>query len=110
MLVMYRITGDDQFVRQSADRNRLMNTLLDVDQLRTFIAIAETGSFTRAADIVHKTQSAGSMQMKRRGERIHRPIFAREGRSSKRTYKGERRLDCARRIIKLNLEPSAACA
>ena len=47
-----------------------MTALLDVDQLRTFIAIAETGSFTRAADIVHKTQSAVSMQMKRLEERL----------------------------------------
>ena len=46
-----------------------MTALLDVDQLRTFIAIAETGSFTSAADIVHKTQSAVSMQMKRLEER-----------------------------------------
>ena len=57
-----------------------MTALLDVDQLRTFIAIAETGSFTRAADIVHKTQSAVSMQMKRLEERLDRAIFARDGR------------------------------
>ena len=38
---------------------------LDVDQLKTFLAIADTGSFTRAADDVNKTQSAVSMQMKR---------------------------------------------
>ena len=36
---------------------------LDLDELRTFVAIAETGSFTRAADVVYKTQSAVSMQM-----------------------------------------------
>ena len=53
-----------------------MTTLLDVDQLRTFVAIAETGSFTRAAEIVHKTQSAVSMQMKRLEERIARYILA----------------------------------
>ena len=40
-----------------------MTALLDVDQLRTFIAIAETGSFTRAADVVFKTQA----QAKARG-------------------------------------------
>jgi len=51
-----------------------MTALLDVDQLRTFIAIAETGSFTRAAEVVHKTQSAVSMQMKRLEERLERPI------------------------------------
>ena len=34
-----------------------MTTLLDIDQLRAFIAIAETGSFTKAAEVVNKTQS-----------------------------------------------------
>src|SRR3954454_18097482 len=82
--------------------------LLDIDQLRTFVAISDTGSFTKAADIVHKTQSAVSMQMKRLEERLGRPIFARDGRASKLTEDGERLLDYARRIIKLNLEALAA--
>jgi DNA-binding transcriptional LysR family regulator len=85
-----------------------MTALIDVDQLRAFIAIAETGSFTRAADVVFKTQSAVSMQMKRLEERIGRPIFAREGRASKLTEDGERLLDYARRIVKLNVEALAA--
>ncbi len=49
--------------------------LLDVDQLRTFVAIAETGSFTKAAEVVNKTQSAVSMQMKRLEERLERADF-----------------------------------
>jgi DNA-binding transcriptional LysR family regulator len=85
-----------------------MTALLDVDQLRTFVAIVETGSFTRAAEIVHKTQSAVSMQMKRLEERLERPIFARDGRASKLTEDGERLLDYARRIVKLNAEALAA--
>ena len=85
-----------------------MNALIDVDQLRTFIAIVETGSFTKAADVVHKTQSAVSMQMKRPEERLDRAIFARDGRASKLTEDGERLLDYARRIIKLNVEALAA--
>jgi DNA-binding transcriptional LysR family regulator len=85
-----------------------MNALLDIDQLRTFLAIVETGSFTRAAEIVHKTQSAVSMQMKRLEERLERPIFARDGRASKLTEDGERLLDYARRIVKLNVEALAA--
>jgi len=79
-------------------------TLLDIDQLRTFVAIAETGSFTRAAEVVHKTQSAVSMQMKRLEERLGRPIFERDGRVSKLTEDGDRLLDYARRIVKLNAE------
>src|SRR5688572_5790683 len=85
-----------------------MSALIDVDQLRTFIAIVETGSFTKAADVVHKTQSAVSMQIKRLEERLDRPIFARDGRASKLTEDGERLLDYARRIIKLNVEALAA--
>jgi DNA-binding transcriptional LysR family regulator len=85
-----------------------MTALIDIDQLRTFIAIAETGSFTRAAEIVHKTQSAVSMQMKRLEERLDRPVFARDGRASKLTEDGERLLDYARRIVKLNIEALAA--
>ncbi|GAB4225878.1 MAG: hypothetical protein Kow0032_02490 [Methyloligellaceae bacterium] len=37
---------------------------LDTDQLKTFVAIADTGSFTRAAAEVNKTQAAVSMQMR----------------------------------------------
>jgi DNA-binding transcriptional LysR family regulator len=85
-----------------------MNALIDIDQLRTFIAIVETGSFTKAADVVHKTQSAVSMQMKRLEERLARSVFARDGRASKLTEDGERLLDYARRIVKLNVEALAA--
>ena len=89
-------------------REAAMSALIDVDQLRTFIAIVETGSFTKAAEVVHKTQSAVSMQMKRLEERLGRPIFARDGRASKLTEDGERLLDYARRIVKLNVEALAA--
>ncbi len=81
-----------------------MAHVLDADQLKTFVAIADAGSFTRAAEIVHKTQSAVSMQMKRLEERVGRPLFARDGRQAKLTEDGERLLDYARRIVRLNLE------
>jgi DNA-binding transcriptional LysR family regulator len=85
-----------------------MTALMDVDHLRSFVAIAETGSFTRAAELVHKTQSAVSMQMRRLEERVGRPIFVRDGRASKLTEDGERLLDYARRIVKLNVDALAA--
>src|SRR4026209_1739912 len=85
-----------------------MTAMLDIDQLRTFIAISETGSFTKAADVVNKTQSAVSMTMKRLEERLERPIFSRDGRASKLTEDGQRLLDYARRIVKLNVETLAA--
>lgn len=82
--------------------------VLDLDQLRTFVAIAEIGSFTGAADVVHKTQSAVSMQMRRLEERVGRPIFTRDGRQSRLTEDGRRLLEYARRMIRLNDETLAA--
>jgi DNA-binding transcriptional LysR family regulator len=78
--------------------------IIDAEQLKTFVAIADSGSFTRAGDLVHKTQSAVSMQMKRLEERIGRPLFERDGRASRLTEDGERLLDYARRIVRLNAE------
>lgn len=85
-----------------------MRAILDLDQLRTFVAIAETGSFTKAAEVVFKTQSAVSMQMRRLEERIGRPIFARDGRASRLTGDGERLLAYARRLLRLNDETVSA--
>ena len=82
--------------------------VLDSDQLRTFVAIVDAGSFTKAAEVVHKTQSAVSMQIKRLEERIGRSLFERDGRHTKLTEDGERMLDYARRIVRLNLECAAS--
>jgi DNA-binding transcriptional LysR family regulator len=85
-----------------------MPSPLDLDQLQTFVAISDTGSFTRAADEVFKTQSAVSMQMRRLEEKIGRPLFEKEGRMNRLTDDGERLLSYARRMIRLNGEAVAA--
>ncbi|PSJ61681.1 LysR substrate-binding domain-containing protein [Pseudaminobacter soli (ex Li et al. 2025)] len=85
-----------------------MSAPLDLDQLQTFIMIADTGSFTRAAEEVHRTQSAVSMQMRRLEERIGKPLFEKDGRNNKLTEEGERLLSYARRLIHLNRETLAA--
>ena len=81
---------------------------LDLDQLQTFVTIADTGSFTRAADEVHRTQSAVSMQMRRLEERIGKPLFEKDGRTNRLTEEGERLLSYARRMLHLNRETLAA--
>ncbi len=81
---------------------------LDVDQLQTLVAIVDTGSFTKAADRVFKTQSAVSMQMRRLEERIGKQLFQKDGRGNKLTPEGERLLNFARRMIRLNNEAIAA--
>jgi len=78
-----------------------MQRNLDIDLLRTLVAIADTGSFAAAADQVGRTQSAVSMQMKRLEEQIERPLFARDGRASALTSAGEDLLIYARRILRL---------
>jgi DNA-binding transcriptional LysR family regulator len=81
---------------------------LDLDQLQTFITICDTGSFTRAADEVHRTQSAVSMQMRRLEERIGKPLFEKDGRTNRLTEDGEKLLAYARRMMHLNRETLAA--
>lgn len=81
---------------------------LDLDQLQTFVAIADRGSFTRAADEVHRTQSAVSMQMRRLEERIGKALFEKDGRTNRLTEDGEKLLVFARRMIRLNRETIAA--
>lgn len=85
-----------------------MPASLDIDQLQTFIAIVDSGSFTRAADKVFKTQSAVSMQMRRLEERIGKGLFVKDGRTNRLTEEGERLLGYARRMIKLNNETMSA--
>ena len=78
---------------------------IDSELLRTFVAIADHGGFTRAAEMVNRTQSAVSMQMKRLEEDVvQRPLFQREGRQFSLTAEGQLLLSYARRILKLHAE------
>lgn len=76
--------------------------LLDLDILRTFVAICETGNFSRAADRVHRTPSAVSLQIKKLEEMVGRELFVREARSTVLTRDGEMLLIYARKILQLN--------
>lgn len=78
--------------------------LLELDVLRTFVAIAETGSFTAAASTVFRTPSAVSMQIKKLEETLGRPVLSRDARSVSLTSDGEILLGFARRLLSLNRE------
>ena len=75
---------------------------LDLDLLRCFVTIAETGSFTRAGERLGRTQSTISLQVKRLEEQIGRAVFARTPRSLSLTAEGERLLGPARQLLRLN--------
>ena len=75
---------------------------LDLDLLRCFVTIAETGSFTRAGDRLGRTQSTISLQVKRLEDQIGRAVFSRTPRSLSLTPEGERLLGPARQLLRLN--------
>lgn len=81
-----------------------MASPLDFDQLQTFCAIADCGSFTEAARRVFKTQSAVSMQIKRLESRLGQALFSRDGRRVTLTAEGEALYARARRMLKINAE------
>ncbi|KQN74415.1 hypothetical protein ASE94_20095 [Devosia sp. Leaf64] len=77
---------------------------LDLDQLQSFCAIADCGSFTEAARRVNKTQSAVSMQIKRLEERLGHSLLTRDGRTVALTHHGEVLYERARKMLRTNAE------
>ncbi len=78
---------------------------LDLDLLRSFVIIAEERSFTRAAELVGRTQSAVSLQMQRLEASLGQPVLAREkGGHVELTEQGRYFLVKARELLSLNDE------
>jgi DNA-binding transcriptional LysR family regulator len=83
---------------------RIKLPLIDLELLQTLVAIAETGNFSAAAEVVFRTPSAVSMQVKRLEELLGRSIFKRDSRSVALTGDGEQLLVHARRVLAMNRE------
>ena len=81
--------------------------LIDLDLLRTLVAIAETGNFSAAGEAVGRTPSAISMQVKRMEEIVRCPVFVRDSRSVELTRAGGMLLEHARRMLALNRDMAA---
>ncbi len=73
---------------------------LQIDYLRTFIALAETKGFTKAGVQVNRSQSAVSMQIKRLEEEIGKKLFDRIGKTVKLTPEGHILIKYAMRIVR----------
>src|ERR1700759_2533885 len=78
--------------------------LLDPDLLKAFVAVADQRSFTRAAVMLSRTQSAVSMQIKRLEDRLLVALFFPTRVNVDCSAAGERLLGYARRILMLNDE------
>ncbi|MHB1199485.1 MAG: LysR substrate-binding domain-containing protein [Polaromonas sp.] len=74
---------------------------VDIDLLRTLIAVAEAKSFTQAGERLFRTQSAISLQIKRLEELIGQRLFER-GKDIRLTSSGEVVRSYAMEILKLN--------
>jgi len=77
---------------------------LDIDLLRTFVAVVESGSFTKASRTVFRSQAAVSMQVKRLEESIGQPLFVRDTRNLELGQTGKALLPYARRLLNLHDE------
>jgi DNA-binding transcriptional LysR family regulator len=81
---------------------------LDLDLLRSFAAIAATGSFRGAADRIGRTPSAISMQIQRLEETIGHRLLSRDRPPVRLTAQGETLLGYARRLLDLQAEALSA--
>ena len=77
---------------------------MDIEALRSFIAFVDTGSFTRAAKQICRTQSAISMQMKKLEEDAGQTLFQKNGRYLVLTEQGRLLVSYARRILAMHDE------
>jgi DNA-binding transcriptional LysR family regulator len=83
---------------------------LDINLLRTFVAVVESGSFTKASRAVFRSQAAVSMQVKRLEESIGQPLFVRDTRNLELGQTGKALLPYARRLLNLHDEVWTALA
>ena len=67
-------------------------------QLETFAAVARAGSFTRAAEELHLTQPAVSIQIRQIAETVGLPLFDTSGREIALTAAGEELLAASRNL------------
>lgn len=77
---------------------------LDINMLRCFKEVAETGSFTRAGNNIGLTQSGVSIKIRRLEERLDSKIFNRTSKNLSLTPEGEILLDYAKRILSVHDE------
>ncbi|AFT84467.1 LysR family transcriptional regulator [Paraburkholderia phenoliruptrix] len=74
----------------------------DLTQLRTFVAVAESGSVSAGAERVFLSQSSVSEQLKKLEERAGQPLFVRSKQGVSATPAGSRLLEHARRILAMS--------
>ena len=81
---------------------------LQIDWLKSFVAIVDAGSLSSATTSVHRSQSAVSMQLKKLEHAVGCKLMVRGARHNELTAEGQILLGYARRILDLHAEAQAA--
>ena len=68
-------------------------------QLETFVTVARLGSFSRAAEALHLTQPAVSIQIRQIADSVGLPLFEQTGRDIRLTAAGHELLQTARELL-----------
>lgn len=77
---------------------------VDLDLLHTMVAFADSGSCKAAAELIHRSQSAVSIKLKKLEEDVGATLFTRTGRSIGLNERGLDMVADARRILQINSE------
>jgi DNA-binding transcriptional LysR family regulator len=88
------------------------SAMLDLELLKTFVCVVDEGSFTRAAERVHRTQSTVSQQVRKLEELVGHSLLLRDrtGQNVSVTEHGELLIHYARRLLALSSEAVEALA
>lgn len=81
---------------------------LQLDWLKCFVAVVDAASLSGAADDVHRSQSAVSMQLKKLEAAVGHRLLERNSRTLLLTPQGQTLLGYARRMLDLHAEAQAA--
>jgi DNA-binding transcriptional LysR family regulator len=81
---------------------------MDLFQLETFLAVVQTGSFSGAAKVVHRTQPAVSQVVRKLEEQLGEPLFDRSSRDGRLTDAGKVLQEYAQKMLNLRREARAS--
>jgi DNA-binding transcriptional LysR family regulator len=83
-------------------RTPILNRVLDLDALRAFVLVVETGRFSTAADTLSRTQSAISMQIRRLEEQLGCTLLHRKRTGAVPTAEGSELMTAATEMLTVN--------
>lgn len=81
---------------------------MTLDEIKAFVAIAESGSFTKASDHLHRSQPAVSRRIDLLESSLGAPLFARQGRHTALTEAGKALLPHAQAVLAALLDGERA--